>query len=363
MKADVHPQQAERLKALYSYEILDTEREPEFDEVVALASSICGTSISVINLIDAERQWFKAEVGLDARETPLETSLCSHVILQDEFTEIPDTLADPRMQDNPLCSGDPGLRFYAGALLKSDDGLPIGTLCVLNSEPMRLTPLQRDTLRVLARQVMNQLNLRRSLKMAAVLRDEVNHRVKNSLQSISALTRIQTRNLQGDEAKAALEVVQRRIESVAAIHEMLYKTDAGDRIGLADFLQNLAVSMRKSAPDNVGIEIEAANVTVNSSQAAALGIIVNEFATNSFKHAFPDGQEGIVRFQVERLEEGAARLTCSDDGIGLGEAARGMATGFGLRILEASAVQLGGELVFEPSGDGTSVALDFDTLD
>ena len=117
MKADIHPRQSERLQALYSYEILDTDREKEFDEVVALAANLCGTSVSVINLIDAERQWFKAEVGIGARETPLETSLCSHVILQDDFVEIADTLRDPRMQDNPLCNGDPGLRFYAGALL------------------------------------------------------------------------------------------------------------------------------------------------------------------------------------------------------------------------------------------------------
>ncbi len=104
VRANPHPQQDQRLRTLYNYEILDTPREEEFDEIVELAAEICGAPISVINLIDKDRQWFKAEVGLNARETPLETSLCSHAILEDPFVEIPDTLKDPRMADNPLCT-------------------------------------------------------------------------------------------------------------------------------------------------------------------------------------------------------------------------------------------------------------------
>ena len=122
MKAATHPQQAERLAALYRYDILDTEREADFDDIVELAAELCGAKISVINLIDSDRQWFKAETGLGVRETPLETSICSHVILESDFVEIPDTQADTRTSDNPLCRDEPGLRFYAGALLKSRDG-------------------------------------------------------------------------------------------------------------------------------------------------------------------------------------------------------------------------------------------------
>lgn len=132
MRAPAHPRQPDRLRLLHSYEILDTDREKEFDDVVKLTAEICGTAISIINLIDAERQWFKAEVGLGVRETPIESSICSHMILQEDFVEIYDTLEDPRLADNSLCSGDPGLRFYAGALLRSDEGLPLGTLCVLD---------------------------------------------------------------------------------------------------------------------------------------------------------------------------------------------------------------------------------------
>ncbi|TFL15956.1 GAF domain-containing protein [Jannaschia formosa] len=211
MKAKTHPLEPERLQALHFYDVLDTDREAEFDDVVQLAARLCNTEIAVINLIDAERQWFKAEVGLGVRETPLDTSLCAHVILTEEFVEIPDTLQDPRMSDNPLCRGDDGLRFYAGALLMSDGGLPIGTLCVLDRSPRTLTTLQHDALRVLAQQVINQLNLRRALRSADVLRQEVDHRVKNSFQLAASMVRLQASATSSEEAKAALDVVRGRI--------------------------------------------------------------------------------------------------------------------------------------------------------
>ncbi|QQV79094.1 GAF domain-containing protein [Sphingomonas aliaeris] len=145
--------EARRVAALHDYDILDTPREAAFDEVANLAARLCGTSIAVVNLIDADRQFFKAEVGLDVRETPLETSFCAKAILEDDFLLVPDARLDPRFGCNPLVTGDPHLRFYAGALLKTDDGLPIGTLCVLDTEPRTLTELQQQALKVLANQV------------------------------------------------------------------------------------------------------------------------------------------------------------------------------------------------------------------
>ena len=153
-----------RLQALHRYDILDTPREAAFDEIAQLAAEICGTPIAVVNLIDEGRQFFKAEVGLGVRETPLETSFCAKAILEDDFLLVPDATLDHRFDCNPLVTGDPGLRFYAGALLKTQEGLPIGTLCVLDMQPKALTPLQQRTLQVLARQVMSQLDLRLALK-------------------------------------------------------------------------------------------------------------------------------------------------------------------------------------------------------
>lgn len=156
--------EASRLAALYGYNILDTPRERDFDEVAALASAICGTPIAVVNLIGDGRQFFKAEVGLGVRETPLDSSFCAHAILENDFLLIPDANKDPRFACNPLVTGEPHIQFYAGALLKTHNGHAIGTVCVLDYEPRDLTTVQQQTLRVLAHQVMAQLDLRRMLR-------------------------------------------------------------------------------------------------------------------------------------------------------------------------------------------------------
>jgi signal transduction histidine kinase/ActR/RegA family two-component response regulator len=153
-----------RIEALKRYEILDTPREPAFDELVSLAADICQTPIAVVNFIGDGRQFFKAEVGLGVRESPLETSFCAHAILEHEFLMVPDATADARFACNPLVTGSPLLRFYAGALLKTEDGVPLGTLCVLDTQPKSLSELQQRTLKVLAHQAMHQLNLRMALR-------------------------------------------------------------------------------------------------------------------------------------------------------------------------------------------------------
>lgn len=158
--------EADRLAALRAYDILDTERDPAFDGIVNLIARVFDAPIGVVNLIDGDRQWFKAEVGLGVRETPLETSFCAHALLEQDRMIIPDATADARFACNPLVTGETGLRFYAGQLLKSAEGLPIGTLCVLDTRTRHEGPtaLQLETLEVLAAQVMAQLELRRALR-------------------------------------------------------------------------------------------------------------------------------------------------------------------------------------------------------
>ncbi|WP_255567965.1 PAS domain-containing protein [Brevundimonas sp. PAMC22021] len=165
--------EAERVAALRSFDILDTEREPAFDDIVALVARICEAPIAVVNLIDTERQWFKAEVGLGVRETPLDSSFCAQALLQQDSMVVRDATLDPRFEGNPLVTGEAGLRFYAGVLLKDEADLPIGTLCVLDTRPRPdgLSELQEQTLRTLASQVMVQLRLRRALRQKQVAED------------------------------------------------------------------------------------------------------------------------------------------------------------------------------------------------
>ncbi len=161
---DIHDRENHRLAALAAYEIMDTPRERSFDELAELTAKLCDTPIAVVNLIGDGRQFFKAEVGLGVSETPLASSFCAKALLEEEFLLVPDAAADPRFACNPLVTADPHIRFYAGALLKTAEGLPIGTLCVLDYRPRVLTVLQQETIGVLARQVMAQLDLRRAVQ-------------------------------------------------------------------------------------------------------------------------------------------------------------------------------------------------------
>jgi PAS domain S-box-containing protein len=161
--ADPAARERLRLAALDRYRVLDSARETGFDDLAELAATVCETPIAVVNLVGDRRQWFKAEVGLGVSETPLETSFCTHALLEQDFLLVEDATLDARFACNPLVTGEPGLRFYAGALLKTADGLAIGTLCVLDYVPRTLDQRQQSALRQLAGQVMAQLELRRAL--------------------------------------------------------------------------------------------------------------------------------------------------------------------------------------------------------
>ncbi|MCS7005329.1 MAG: SpoIIE family protein phosphatase [Cytophagales bacterium] len=164
MKAAIPDNELERLNNLLSYNILDTPSEQDYDEIVSLASQICEVPISLITFVDKERQWFKAKIGIQACETSRDISFCAHAILQDEIFEIEDALQDFRFFDNPEVTGGIGVRFYAGAPLKTPESFNIGTLCVVDSKPKKLTLAQKEALRVLAKQVVAQLELRRQFQ-------------------------------------------------------------------------------------------------------------------------------------------------------------------------------------------------------
>jgi PAS domain S-box-containing protein len=163
MKPPVPENEAARLAALRSLDVLDTAPEEAFDELTALAASVCQAPMALISLVDEDRQWFKSKLGWDVEGTPRDSSFCGHTILGPDLLVVPDATADPRFADNPLVTCSPGIRFYAGAPLVTPDGRALGTLCVMDHRPRELTAEQAQALRTLGHQVMALLRLRRNL--------------------------------------------------------------------------------------------------------------------------------------------------------------------------------------------------------
>lgn len=161
MKAPLSNYEAERLAHLYRLDILDTAREQSFDDIAQLAMTLCEVPIAVVSLIDRDRQWFKSCLGLDGTETPRDVAFCAHAILSpDNLLIVEDALLDERFNDNPLVVGEPHIRFYAGAPLVTNAGYALGTLCIIDRVPRKLSELQLSTLKLLAGQVMQLLQLR-----------------------------------------------------------------------------------------------------------------------------------------------------------------------------------------------------------
>lgn len=162
MEPDESAQEAARLKALLSYSVLDTMAERAFDDLTRVAAYVAQTPIALISLVDAERQWFKSNLGLSVSETPRSVSFCTHAIRDvSQLMVVPDAQADPRFAANPLVTGEPHIRFYCGAPLVNSGNQALGTLCVIDRAPRTLSAEQLDALAALSRQAMVLLELRK----------------------------------------------------------------------------------------------------------------------------------------------------------------------------------------------------------
>ena len=314
----LHPVWTEddRLATLRSYRMLDTPPEPILDDLVQLAVRACQAPVGLISLIDDRRQWFKAEVGLGIRETPLDRSICLSAMLLPGLTIVPDLTKDHRFANNPLVTEEPHLRFYAGAVLRTPDGVPLGALCVLDHVPRDLTDEQASTLTMLARQVMSQLELRQAVaerdeKLEAshrieerqtLLVRELHHRVKNTLTTVQALVGATGRS--SDSFDEFYRSFSKRIASLAKTHNLLtedyWQTAPLREIALTE-LKPFAES-RQPRFMLIGPRIE-----LSADLAVPVGMALHELTTNAARYGALSVPTGYVRIQWNVDEKEDAR--------------------------------------------------------
>lgn len=356
--AALHPQESARIDALNEYQILDTLPEQEFDDLTQIAASICGTEIALVSLVDKDRQWFKSRFGLDAEQTPRDLAFCAHAILQDDVFEVEDASKDDRFFDNPLVTQAPDIRFYAGAPIYAHNGLPVGTLCVIDKQPKKLTDDQQEALFALARQVMSQLELRRNimeLQQSQLQLEEnnkelkrltrhrtqfinhVSHEIRTPLNAILGFSRILSRQmpteqqnngeyvLDDDAPETLIDLVKVSAENLSETvnHVLdLSRLEAG-KMTLQDedvLLEALAkdimvINSQRAKEKNIQLTSELSPVLprcIRTDKTKLLQILIN-LVGNAIKFT-PAGKR--VTLQINS-ENGTLNVHVKDEGVGI----------------------------------------------
>jgi signal transduction histidine kinase len=331
-----HPKEEERLSALLRYEVLDSEDETAFDELTKLAAFICETPFALFNLLDGRRLWCKSRVGLDVHETGRDIAFCSHTILQDDIFQVQDALKDERFYDNPFVAGEPRLRFYAGIPLFSEDALPIGTLCVLDPRPRWLTVEQRNALRVLARQVINQLEIRLNNRRLARLSHQYDLMLATLAHDLGSpfngiLGNAQLLNDLGGDVPAVeiREMAQGIYVSSLKVYQLLDELMQWSRYNMGavpDLLQSCDVSaMLDETSDFLQEAFELKQLTLINRLGRGLKIkgeptlvktMLRNLITNAIKYS-PQG--GSVFVEFHHVVKDAVDLSVTDEGEGFAE--------------------------------------------
>lgn len=330
----------ERLLELFHYDLLDTEGEEDFDEIVQLASKICNTPISTVTLVDSHRQWFKAKLGVAASENPRELSFCAHVVADeaDIFT-VEDASKDERFHDYPNVLGDPHIRFYAGVPLVTRKGYRLGALCVINSVPQNLTEEQSFALRVLGNQVVKlaeqrlqnrylqnyQKRLQKQAEMQNKILSIVAHDVRSPLVSLQGIIELSEENLISEEKKLEMiELWKKQLDNTMCLLSNLIdwgKVQAGN-----DILNQKAVNLHDVVQDEFikcGITAkEKGNELRNNIDSKFLVYgdenVLRFIIRNSITNANKFTEEGFITVDAMRNKNRVA-ISVTDTGIGMSE--------------------------------------------
>jgi signal transduction histidine kinase len=329
----------ERVAALRSYNILDTAEENDFDELTTLASAICQTPIALISLVDDKRQWFKSHKGVSATETSKEHSFCTHAIASfEDIMIVDDATADERFSDNPLVTGSTNIVFYAGVPLINEDGFALGSLCVIDHHKKHLTDDQTNALKIIARQVVTKLELRRKAivleKANQELRDAnvfiqkfasmAAHDIKNPLSSVLLTSQALKLRLQKLRDEGCEKLIDLNISStnrlMTLLDEMLAYSQAPSLLlakkqsaGLTELL-NTVVRM-VNVPDNFDILLPDETCRLNLSIVAFEQIFIN-LLSNAIRYNNKERGKIAIRFAQDK---DYYSFEIEDNGIGIAE--------------------------------------------
>ena len=332
---------SERVERLRSYAILDTLDEDEYDDITRLVAQICGTPMANVSFVDRDRQWFKSVVGLTTRETNRDIAFCAHTILGSDIFVVEDASQDSRFHDNPLVTGNPHIRFYAGMPLETPDGYRLGSLCALDTSPRRLSPEQEYALRVLARHVVDLLELRsrtRRLQEVSEVKSRLMaimaHDMRSPIASLSSMLSLLTEHrLSGQEQDDLLVDLKNTLESTGYLIDNIVSwaaqslgSDEQSKTGLKlnhDHLQVSEIFYELQASvlpefdrkhNTLSLEIEVPEVLGDHN---VLFFVLRNLLMNANKFT----TAGSVRLCSRATKNGTA-LVVADNGVGMEEETR-----------------------------------------
>ncbi len=309
----------QRLQELYSFDILDTQYEEDFNEVVQLASQICSVPISLISLIDKDRQWFKAKVGLPVNETSRDVSFCAHAIAEEGLFMVEDAMDDERFFDNPLVVDDPSIRFYAGMPLVSKNGFKIGTLCVIDRTPRNLDEKQVFAMKVLSEQVIKLFELRLN-KRETEERSLIIQKQKNRLEELNEVQNKIISIISHDirsplsSLRQILQLKEREVIDAGQAGNLMVivNTQVDETIDMLDNLVDWSsILVSKTDVDKTRINLhEIVEDAVEKIKIAAL-LKDNELHNNIDKLLFVTSDSNILKFIFRNLLANSNKFTAA----------------------------------------------------